>query len=367
MKRNRPTLEPARCPTCGARILDEQAACAICGAQVTRQVAATPWSQLPHVLLSLVILLAAGAAFLWYIQPSSGLYVTPTATQTRTPWPSATYTDTPSPTITRTPTLSPTPTPFCVEYLVQENDDIALIADRFAVSAEEIRAQNRLDPDLALEPGQKLCIRVSPDLTLTPAATSTPTPFVYTVVRGDNLGSIADQFDTTVALLLEANNLSENSIIGVGQKLIIGKVYPTPTPETPTATNTPTLVPPTATPTPTGTPSRYRYVAPTLLYPKADDGFHGPEARIVLNWTAVAFLQPDEWYQVRVFWVSEEGEREVARGRTKSTSWQVPSTAYRYTSDFSAVRWDVIVLRELETGEVVAASPMSEPGSFSWY
>ena len=58
------------------------------------------------------------------------------------------------------------------------------------------------------------------------------------------------------------------------------------------------------------------------------------------------------------------GEREVARGRTKSTSWQVPSTAYRYTSDLTAVRWDVIVLRELETGEVLAVSPMSEPGFF---
>ncbi len=367
MKRKARTWQPARCPTCGARILDEHTTCPICGAQVTRLVAATPWKQVPHVLLSLAILLAVGAAFLWYIQPTSSLYVTPTPTRTRTPWPSATYTDTPTPTITRTPTRSPTPTVFCVEHVVAGNEDIAIIADLFGLTVEEVREQGRLAPGAQLEEGQVLCLRVSPGATLTPEPTYTPTPFEYVVVRGDNLGTIADKFDTTVALLLEVNDLSETSIIAVGQKLIIARVYPTPTPETPTATHTPTPVPPTPTSTPTETPRPFAYVAPTLLYPKAEDGFHGPEARIVLNWAAVAYLGPDEWYQVRVFWVNGDAEIELARTRTKSTSWLVPSTAYRYAADFATIQWDVIVLRELETGEVIAVSPMSAPGRFSWY
>lgn len=43
----------------------------------------------------------------------------------------------------------------------------------------------------------------------------------YVVQKGDNLSSIAEKFDISLATILWANNLSKNATISVGQKLLI--------------------------------------------------------------------------------------------------------------------------------------------------
>lgn len=52
----------------------------------------------------------------------------------------------------------------------------------------------------------------------------------YTVVRGDNLTRIARRYDTTVAQLVEWNNIKNPNLIFVGQVLIVGKKSPGPEP-----------------------------------------------------------------------------------------------------------------------------------------
>ncbi len=75
-----------------------------------------------------------------------------------------------------------------------------------------------------------------------PAPTATPMPdgpFVYTIQSGDTLGSLALQFDVALEDLLEANNLSEDAILSVGQELIIpigGSTEVVPTPDATSAT-----------------------------------------------------------------------------------------------------------------------------------
>lgn len=79
-------------------------------------------------------------------------------------------------------------------------------------------------------------------ITLTPTITSTSTeiptatpdqPFQYTVLAGDSLFTIADQFQVEVVAIMLLNNLTNESIIFPGDVLTIpnpGMGIPTPTP-----------------------------------------------------------------------------------------------------------------------------------------
>ena len=170
-------------------------------------------------------------------------------------------------------------------------------------------------------------------------------------------------------LLVKANNLSESAVLQIGQKLVIARVFNTPTPTIPTPTKTRTPAPPTVTPTATVTPRLFIYPPPELLSPLAGSIFQGREAPIVLSWTAVTLLEPDEWYIVHLF-QAEEGDklRPVASVGTKGTSWRVRSSLYPDASTaLRGFKWDVIVGRELKTGEWIALSPPSRPSYFFWY
>ena len=73
----------------------------------------------------------------------------------------------------------------------------------------------------------------------TPTATVSPTPVVYAVQSGDNLLSIANQYNVSAATLQEANGILDPRALRVGQQLIIPRREevvretggtPTPTP-----------------------------------------------------------------------------------------------------------------------------------------
>ena len=57
--------------------------------------------------------------------------------------------------------------------------------------------------------------------TATAAPSETPSPLTYTVVRGDNPAGIAAKFDISVEELYALNNLTERSLLQIGQVLII--------------------------------------------------------------------------------------------------------------------------------------------------
>jgi hypothetical protein len=111
---------------------------------------------------------------------------------------------------------------------------------------------------------------------------------------------------------------------------------PTPTPTaTPTATATATRVPtatattaptatrtliPTRTPSPTATP---RWLAaPILLSPTDGAQYTGWDARVVLRWSVVPEMEPDEYYVVRIPYDAAGGVAEFWR---QDTSLRVPS------------------------------------------
>lgn len=61
----------------------------------------------------------------------------------------------------------------------------------------------------------------APSVAPTPAATAEPTFRIYEVKSGDTLSAIAARYDTTVAALVNLNNLKNASVLHVGQELLI--------------------------------------------------------------------------------------------------------------------------------------------------
>lgn len=175
--------------------------------------------------------------------PTSTVTVTPTATNTQTP------TDTP--TVTLTPTASG---PFV--YVVEENDNLFTIAEKFGIDVLVLMALNNLTYDSVIRVGDELLIP-PPGLELpteTPLPDGTTGTIEYTVKTGDTLEGIAVRFNSTVEAIIEENEGLDNANeIFVGQMLIVPVNIATPLP-----TSTPgpaaTLTPPTNTPEATATP-----------------------------------------------------------------------------------------------------------------
>lgn len=222
----------------------------------------------PLIIGSLaIILVAAGVIFLviWLGdpgRPAISFLASPTPTPTDTPTPTATGTNTPTatlvPTETETPTETATPTPSGpFVYIVEENDTLSGIAEKFEVDLLVLMALNRLTFDSIIRVGDELLIP-NPGLEL-----DTPTPIPedmrgiieYMVARDDTLEDIAIRFNSTVeAILRENQNLDNANEIFVGMILRIPVNIATPVP-----TNTPglsaTLTQGAITETPEGTPT----------------------------------------------------------------------------------------------------------------
>ena len=212
----------------------------------------------------------------------------------------------PSPTATPLPP-PPTPTPdLRPRHIVQPGDTAWAIAARYGLTIAQLSAANRLFDASALAVGAELVIPITPTPTATPTpdpaatptptatadpaaapsstlppppatptATPTPTPdlrVLYTVQSGDSLWAIAARFGITIAELIAANALGdESAILSIDQVLLIPLTpTPTATPSFRTATPTPTLTPiPTATPTPVPfTPPAMRSPADLADWPR---------------------------------------------------------------------------------------------------
>jgi LysM repeat protein len=82
----------------------------------------------------------------------------------------------------------------------------------------------------------------TPTITLTPSETPTPSitptqtasaPFIYSVQSGDTLVTIAELFEVDYLTIMALNGLTNDSILFIGDELIIphpGMEFPTPTP-----------------------------------------------------------------------------------------------------------------------------------------
>ena len=95
-------------------------------------------------------------------------------------------------------------------YTAVKGDSLYSIAQKFNTTVDAIKNANNLTSNV-LQIGQTLII---------PGASGGSTISTYTVVKGDSLYSIAQKFNTTVAAIKNANNLTSN-VLQIGQTLII--------------------------------------------------------------------------------------------------------------------------------------------------
>jgi LysM repeat protein len=187
-------------------------------------------------------------------KPISNMLATDTPTPTVTFTPTSTSTPTATPTETLTPTITNTPTPSApFTYVIQEGDNLVLIAEKFQLAEDGITLILNLNPVIAenngiIFPGQQILIP-NPDMrafTATPLPANIPrgTKLNYTVLPGDTLAGIAAKFNSSVDAIMKENEITDPNSLQAYQVLVIPVNLVTPT-----ATRPPTSTPITTTPT----------------------------------------------------------------------------------------------------------------------
>ena len=123
-------------------------------------------------------------------------------------------------------------------YTVPERATLLAIAAHYGVEVEDILIYNGID---SIVPGDEILIP-NPTTTVPYAPAG-----LYTVVKGDTLGIIAERFDVTVRSLCQWNNLPNENTLGVGMTLKIPIIYKPSTEETATVETTPVETTPVET------------------------------------------------------------------------------------------------------------------------
>ena len=111
-----------------------------------------------------------------------------------------------------------------VVHNVRRGDTIGHIAESYRVSSRKIMSWNNIKSKQHIYPGQKLNIWVknnNSSKSITQKSSNKGKKVTYTVKRGDTIGHIADDYNTTVSNIRSWNNMKRSSYIKPGQKLSI--------------------------------------------------------------------------------------------------------------------------------------------------
>ncbi len=135
-------------------------------------------------------------------------------------------------------------------HVVQRGETLYSISRRYDRTVEEIAQANGLSEPYIIHAGNQLTIPPVGGVTQAPAPapeeqqpTGTTT---YTVQRGDNLSTIAAQFNTTYIELARMNGIADPDVLHVGQVLTVPGAPPPPAEETATTPETAAPLPSTA-------------------------------------------------------------------------------------------------------------------------
>lgn len=359
-----------RCPNCGTRIARDAESCFMCGHDLRIQPRRRHRVAFVDVLMVLAVL---AVLFMWWrigtqprqepVAETTGQAILPTniplLAGTLTP------TATPAPTATSTPVPTSPPQQVLLKHTVKAGETLLSIGAEYGVTVDEIQAANNLSDELIRE-GDELTIPVLRSAENANSNTDPASQLEYTVKSDDTIGSIAENFGSSVSEILTTNNLSENDLIRPGDVLRIPvHNLPKEVLESTAAT------PPETKPVTQSAPSNVGaiYIEPRLIGPPDGVTLSHNEA-VLLRWLSVDVLQPNEWYVLLIEPDGDPNAREFPSIWTKATSYRLTSESAPTNDQAAHYRWRVSVVRVKpgSNGQVAldAASPPSLERRFVW-
>jgi len=369
------------CPVCAQDIArspenrDER--CPACGAKMspTARVCPICGASVPGLRLAFTSNLFSGVAgIVTALALLGALWVLkpwaqaiPTPTPTMAPSATPTRIVTKTLTPTSTPTITPTPTPAFFRHTVISGDTIAFIAEQYGVTIAALIAANDIGDGEHLSIDQVLIIPLSSDLV--PVATI-PTPGGPTPTPLPPIHIVVEGENLRIIANLYGITVEDivkaNNLINP-ELIRIGQEIVIPgVVLTPTPANSPVAT----RPPPTREPD-WKYRAPVLLSPVNGETFRGQDTEILLNWASVGILGTDEWYVLRIRTEASESNHTEGSSRsewTKNTSWRVPDWMHPVSKDDPhTFKWDITVVKRPSQGAPEALSPRSASRRFSWY
>jgi LysM repeat protein len=358
------------CPQCGTRVAQKATTCFFCGAalnEAPRRRVILPWADL---LLFAVI---GAVVAIWWLRPPStpaggGAEQSARLSAVQTPAKAIPTPDllgaddgvqaTAIPTATVVPTATAQPTPTVpiepIRHKVKQGDTVVAIAKLYNSAAKDIIQANGLSADGKLSIGQELIIPVAGPMG-GPGPTVTPSKdtLIYTVQSGDTVSGIAERYGSQVDWILQANKMKATDFLRIGQPLTVPRMPATLTP-------TPTIEVVPVTPSPTPVPGLR---APELLTP-ADGAVLTGQDSVLLNWTSVGILQADQWYVVTL--KKDERNTPAITWWTKGTTWRLGPEYRGSTQAGIDYTWRVQVRAGSAEAPGDAASPASKERRFTW-
>ena len=376
----------AECTNCGAKLKVGQTRCEVCGVSALHRKSqrvcincGTPAAQDAEICLmcghridalpsqstnfgsswwtlaiGLLLIAAVVYAFLKYEStPIVAIVLSPTPTQAFVPpTPTSSTTMTPSPPPAPTLTLTATPTPAPLLHKIRTGETLEFIAGKYNVTIDDLTAANDITRETILRVGQDLLIPNKFKANTDPEDTRVRPIISYTIKSGDTLSGIAFNNNTSMSAIELANPGLDLDLLSVGQVLQVPLSPPTFTPT------------PTTTPTATFTPQP-PFAAPHLLYPPDNSIIEGDDASMLLSWTSSGNLDAETFYVVHLF--DEDGKLQTFE--THGTSLRLPNELR--PKQLSTFSYFVVVMREIGIDEdgIFYGKALSNPSqtrTFQW-
>lgn len=278
-----------------------------------------------------------------FIPTTTPLPPTITNTPAWTPLPSETLPPsiTPGPTDTPAPTSTPRDPRF---HTVAAGETLFGLSLLYRISADSIAQSNDFDINAPIQSGQSLVI---PWPTATPPLESVLLEIngqqvladatnceIVEIQGGDSAYGLSALKGVPLEAIIAVNRQTQESIslIQPGDTLCIPKIlFGDTIPPTAGPSPTPSLTPPPA--------------GPSLLYPTDGMAIDTLDAPVMLQWTAIKSLGPNEWYMIEM---SDADDRDSLprRGFTRDPFFRVPQDWRPTINEVRRMQWKVSIVQE---------------------
>jgi membrane-bound lytic murein transglycosylase D len=106
-----------------------------------------------------------------------------------------------------------------ITHEIKSGENLGLIASKYGIKLSDLCAWNNLQPNSKIYPGQKLTVNKQKAVSVT-SSDSTEKKY-HTIESGDSFWVIAQKYNVTVDSILEVNNLTKNSKLLPGKKILL--------------------------------------------------------------------------------------------------------------------------------------------------